>query len=126
MDVDTLLAKAQDSISVRRVYGEPIERDGVLIIPAAKVGGGGGGGVGEGSEGPGREGKGTGTGFGIGARPVGAFVVKDGEVTWQPAVDVTRIVLGGQIVAIVGFLTLRKLFGRRHRQHRAGRHRHAH
>jgi uncharacterized spore protein YtfJ len=119
MDVDTLLAKAQDSISVRRVYGEPIERDGVLIIPAAKVGGGGGGGVGEGTEAEGREGKGTGTGFGIGARPVGAFVVKDGEVTWQPAVDVTRIVLGGQLVAIVGFLTLRKLLGRR-------RHRHAH
>ncbi|HZP31346.1 MAG TPA: spore germination protein GerW family protein [Acidimicrobiia bacterium] len=120
MDVDTLLAKAQDSITVRRVYGEPIERDGVLIIPAAKVGGGGGAGVGDGT-GPGGQGSGTGTGFGVGARPVGAFVVRNGEVTWQPAIDVTRIVLGGQIVAIVGFLTIRKLFGRRRR----GR-RHAH
>jgi uncharacterized spore protein YtfJ len=117
MDVDTLLAKAQDSISVKRVYGEPIERDGVLIIPAAKVGGGGGGGVGEGTDENSRQGSGTGTGFGIGAKPVGVFVVKDGEVTWQPAVDVTRIVLGGQIVAIVGLLTIRKLFGR-HRRHR--------
>jgi uncharacterized spore protein YtfJ len=117
MDVDTLLAKAQDSISVKRVYGEPIERDGVLIIPAAKVGGGGGGGVGEGTDENNRQGTGTGTGFGIGAKPVGVFVVKNGEVTWQPAVDVTRIVLGGQIVAIVGLLTLRKLFGRRHRRH---------
>jgi uncharacterized spore protein YtfJ len=120
MDVDTLLAKAQDSISVKRVYGEPIERDGVLIIPAAKVGGGGGGGVGEGTDENDRQGSGTGSGFGIGGRPVGAFVVRNGEVTWQPAVDVTRIVLGGQIVAIVGLLTLRALFGRRRR------HRHAH
>jgi uncharacterized spore protein YtfJ len=116
MDVDTLLAKAQDSISVKRVYGEPIERDGVLIIPAAKVGGGGGGGVGEGTDENSRQGSGTGTGFGIGAKPVGVFVVKNGEVTWQPAVDVTRIVLGGQIVAIVALLTIRKLFGRRHRR----------
>ena len=122
MDVDTLLAKAQDSISVRRVYGEPIERDGVLIIPAAKVGGGGGGGVGEGSEGPGREGKGTGTGFGIGARPVGAFVVKDGEVTWQPAVDVTRIVLGGQIVALTALLVVGRVLSRRENGHRFAMH----
>ena len=121
MDVDTLLAKAQDSISVKRVYGEPIERDGVLIIPAAKVGGGGGGGVGEGTDENSRQGSGTGTGFGIGAKPVGVFVVKNGVVTWQPAIDVTRIVLGGQIVAIVGLLTLRKVFGRGHR-----RRRHAH
>jgi uncharacterized spore protein YtfJ len=126
MDVDTLLAKAQDTISVKRVYGEPIERDGVMIIPAAKVGGGGGGGTGEGNEGEGRQGSGTGSGFGVGARPVGAFVVKDGAVTWQPAIDVTRIVLGGQLVAIVAILTVRKLFGRRHGLHRGGRHRHAH
>ena len=119
MDVDTLLAKAQDTINVRRVYGEPIERDGVLIIPAAKVGGGGGAGVGEGTGDDSRQGSGTGTGFGVGARPVGAFVVRDGEVTWQPAVDVTRIVLGGQIVAIVALLTIRRLFGRRHRRRHA-------
>ena len=119
MDVDTLLTQARDSITVRRVYGEPIERDGVLVIPAAKVGGGGGGGGGEGGEG--HEGSGSGGGFGVGARPVGAFVVRDGEVTWQPAVDVTRIVLGGQIVAIVGFLTLRAIVRARSR-HRRARH----
>jgi uncharacterized spore protein YtfJ len=118
MDVDTMLAQARDTITVRRVYGEPIERDGILVIPAAVVGGGGGGGSGEGEgEGDGKQGSGAGAGFGVRARPVGAFVVREGEVTWQPAVDVTRIVLGGQLVAIVGFLTLRALFRRRSRRH---------
>ena len=119
MDVDTLLSQARDTITVRRVYGEPIERDGILVIPAASVGGGGGGGSGEGTK-EGQEGTGTGAGFGVRARPVGAFVVRDGEVTWQPAIDVTRIVLGGQLVAIVGFITLRKVIVARfhHRGHR--------
>ena len=119
MDVDALLAKAQDTINVRRVYGEPIERAGVMIIPAATVGGGGGGGAGDGDgTNDSGQGSGTGTGFGVGARPVGAFVVRNGEVTWQPAVDVTRIVLGGQIVAIVGLLTLRAIVRIRSRHHR--------
>jgi uncharacterized spore protein YtfJ len=120
MDVDSLLTQARDTITVRRVYGEPIERDGILVIPAASVGGGGGGGSGEGTK-EGQEGTGTGAGFGVRARPVGAFVVRDGEVTWQPAIDVTRIVLGGQMVAIVGFLTLRAIVRARSR-HRRARH----
>jgi uncharacterized spore protein YtfJ len=49
MDVQELLAQAKDAITVKRVYGEPIEKNGVTIVPAAAVRGGGGGGVGEGS-----------------------------------------------------------------------------
>jgi uncharacterized spore protein YtfJ len=118
VNVDELLAQARDTMTVKRVYGEPIERDGALVIPAAEVRGGGGGGGGEGPAGD-RDGSGSGGGFGVVARPVGAFVVRDGEVSWQPAVDVTRIVIGGQLVAIVGFLTLRTIVRRwsRHRRH---------
>ena len=36
--------QAKDVITVRRVYGEPYQDDGLTIIPAAKVTGGGGGG----------------------------------------------------------------------------------
>ena len=43
-NVDELLSGARDAISVKRVFGDPIEAEGVTIIPAAKVGGGGGGG----------------------------------------------------------------------------------
>jgi hypothetical protein len=54
-------------------------------------------------------GKGSGSGFGLSARPVGAFIIRDGRVSWQPAVDVNRIVLEGQIVAVVALLTVRAI-----------------
>jgi uncharacterized spore protein YtfJ len=108
MDVQELLGTARDALTVRRVYGDPYERDGVTVIPAASVRGGGGGGGGE-STSPdgGAAGSGQGGGFGLSARPVGAFVLKEGTVTWQPAFDVSRVVLGGQIVAIVALLAVR-------------------
>jgi len=41
------------------------------------------------------------------ARPVGAFVIKGDQVSWQPAIDVNRAILGGQILAVIALLTLR-------------------
>ena len=99
MNVDELLRGARDAMSARTVFAEPIERDGILIIPAAKVRGGGGGGSDTESNGGG--------GFGLAAKPAGAYVVRDGQVTWQPAIDVNRMALGGQLVAIVALLVLR-------------------
>jgi len=83
----------RDAITVRRVYGEPYQEDGITIIPAAHVVGGGGGGgdtLGNG-----------GSGFGMSARPVGAWVIKDGDATWRPSIDLNRTILMGQIVGIV-------------------------
>jgi len=48
----------------------------------------------------GASGEGKGGGFGVSARTVGAFVVKDGAVSWKPAVDVTRIVVVCGLVAL--------------------------
>jgi uncharacterized spore protein YtfJ len=101
MDVQETIAKARDAITVKRVYGAPYERDGVTVIPAAAVGGAGGGGSGEDSE---RNQVGGGSGFGLGARPVGAFVIEDGKVRWQPAFDATRIAQQALIAA--GLLAL--------------------
>jgi uncharacterized spore protein YtfJ len=104
MDVQDVIAQARDALTVKRVFGEPYEKDGVTIIPAARVLGGAGGG---GGEDPQAQAKGSGSGFGMIARPVGALVIRDGQLHWQPAVDVTRIVLGGQVVAIVALLMVR-------------------
>jgi hypothetical protein len=52
---------------------------------------------------------GSGSGFGLAARPVGAYLIRGEEVTWRPAVDLNRIVLGAQVVAIVALLTLRAI-----------------
>lgn len=104
MDVQKMLAEARDAMTVKRVYGDPYEKDGVTVIPAANVRGGGGGGSGNDPER-----SGGGGGFGLTARPVGAYVIKDGEVRWVPAVDETRIALRGILVPIVGMLVFRSV-----------------
>ena len=106
MEVQDVITQARDTLTVKRVFGEPYEKDGVTVIPAARVSGGAGGGSGEDTRG---EGKGSGGGFGLTARPAGAFIIRDGELSWRPAVDVNRIVLGAQVVAIVALLTVRAI-----------------
>jgi uncharacterized spore protein YtfJ len=104
MEVEDVIAQARDSLTVKRVFGEPYEKNGMTVIPVARVQGGAGGGGGEGPDG---QGKGSGSGFAMTARPVGAYVIRGDELTWRPALDINRIILGAQIVAIVALLTLR-------------------
>jgi uncharacterized spore protein YtfJ len=98
MNPEQLLHGVRDAIGVRRVFGEPIEQDGVTVIPVARIAGGGGGG-GD-SEGNG------GGGFGLGGRPAGVYVIKDGQVSWRPAIDPIK-------VALVAVLALSVLLRRR-------------
>jgi uncharacterized spore protein YtfJ len=85
--LEELVSTARDAITVKRVFSEPYEKDGVTVITAAGVAGGGGGGGGHDEHGQ----EGEGGGFGVAARPVGAYVIKDGQVQWRPAVDVNRL-----------------------------------
>jgi uncharacterized spore protein YtfJ len=103
-DVMDGIRGARDAISVRRVFGDPMELNGVTVIPVARVAGGGGGGGGEGSIKDEQTGTGFGTGFGLHAGPVGVYEVRDGQVVWKPAVDATRLAKGGQLLA--GLLAL--------------------
>ncbi len=91
-----------------KVFGEPIHQEGVTVLPVAAVATGGGGG---GGSAPSRKGSddtaaqtGEGGGFGLMAKPAGAFVIKEGSVMWRPAVDVNRVIMGGQIVAVVALV----------------------
>jgi hypothetical protein len=106
MNVQDIVTQARDTLTVKRVFGEPVEEQGVTIIPAASIRGGAGGGQSEGPEG---EPQGGGSGFGLVAKPAGAYVVKDGEASWRPALDVNRVILGGQAVAIAALLTVRTI-----------------
>jgi uncharacterized spore protein YtfJ len=137
VDVENLLAKVADNLSVRRAFGSAYEKDGTLIIPVAIVAGGGGGGTGHNRHGDpaagpdsppeapaaGPDGKGqdsgrteAGGGFGGLVLPSGAYVVQDGQVRWVPAVDVT--------LAVLASLSLVRMLVRtwtRHRSHRRRR-----
>ncbi len=112
MDPGDVITKAREAMTVQQVFGEPYERNGVTVIPAAAIRGGAGGGRGEGGGG-GETGSGAGGGFGLAAKPAGVYVIEAADVRWQPAIDVNRIILGGQIVGIVLLLVLRSIFRRR-------------
>jgi uncharacterized spore protein YtfJ len=101
MNALDVLSQTRDAMSARRVYGEPYQQEGVTLIPAANVmGGGGGGGDTEGN---------GGGGFGLTARPAGAWVIKDGEAQWRPALDLNRVIFMGQLIALVGLLVMRSI-----------------
>jgi uncharacterized spore protein YtfJ len=112
MNVADVLTKVRDAMTVRTAIGEPVIQDGVVVLPAAKIRGGAGGGIGSEDA----ENGGAGGGFGMTSTPVGAFVIKDGKVSWRPAVDVNRVILGGQLVAIVALLTIRSIVKARRRK----------
>jgi uncharacterized spore protein YtfJ len=109
MDVRDVIEQARDAITVKRVYGDPYDRGGVTVIPAARVSGAGGGGGGEGPRG---EGSGSGSGFGLNARPVGAFVITGGDVRWEPAIDVVRI-MGLGVLMLVAVRSIAKVLAGR-------------
>jgi uncharacterized spore protein YtfJ len=111
-DVLETIERAKDAINVKRVFGEPYEKDDVIIIPAARVQGGGGAGGGEGPEGMGT---GSGGGFGVNAKPAGAFVIHGDDVQWRPAVDVNRIIMGAQVIAVAALLLAAAVFRARRR-----------
>ncbi|TDV57346.1 spore germination protein GerW family protein [Actinophytocola oryzae] len=100
MKIAELFARAKETMDARVVYAEPVEKDGITVIPAARVFGGGGGGNGQDKLGQEAEGG----GLGLVARPVGAFVIQDGKVWWQPAIDVNRLIATVGGVAIAGLL----------------------
>ena len=104
MDAMAVLDGARDVITTKRVIGDPYEKNGVTVIPVVSASGGGGGG-----EATGSDGKGTGGGLGLSVKPLGAFVVKGDDVRWLPAVDVTRVVIGGQLLTVIALLAIRSI-----------------
>ncbi len=107
--INQMIEQARDVITVRRVFGEPVERDGTIVIPAASVAGGAGGGGGD----DGKASIAAGSGFGVRARPVGAFVISNGDVRWEPVVDRERQLLINAVVAGGALVLVRSLFRRR-------------
>ena len=103
--VQQIMERTIEGMHPRQVFGEPIERDGAIFLPVAKVLGGGGGGNDNDGNGGG--------GFGLTAHPAGMYVIRDGSATWQPALDLNRVIIGGQIVGIVALLVLRSILRRR-------------
>jgi uncharacterized spore protein YtfJ len=103
---DTVGRKADAST----VFGEPVQREGITVIPVAKArfgfGGGGGSGTREGDTGS--EGSGGGGGGGVAVGPIGYIEVRDGGAEFKrirTPTDLLALVAAGSLVA----LTVRRL-----------------
>jgi uncharacterized spore protein YtfJ len=92
MTPDEILTRVGDQLSVRRVFGEPVERDGLVVIPVAVALGGGGGGSGPDEQG-------SGGGLGGMVRGIGVYSIRDGQVRFIPAVDTTALAAMGVLLA---------------------------
>jgi uncharacterized spore protein YtfJ len=127
MDAKQVFQQLRDSFTASTVFGDPIDREGVTLVPVARIFGGGGGGQGQAHHTRGQaegenlptHGEGWGGGYGGMAHAAGAYVIRNGDVRWQPVVDVNRVILGAQIVGatlgaevtvIVAALVFRGLF----------------
>ncbi len=88
------------------VFGEPVERDGITVVPVAKARWGFGGG-----EGHRKDEDGAGGGGGVQVTPVGFIEIRDQAVTFRPirTVSLSWIITGG----ILGLFLLRETMKRR-------------
>ncbi|MDG4820850.1 hypothetical protein O7635_03155 [Asanoa sp. WMMD1127] len=100
MDINQILSTAREALSVRRVFGDPVERDGVTLVPAAIVVGGLGAGGGERDQQ-----SGAGGGAGGFAVPAGAYSIAGGRVRWHPAVNANAIAVAAAAVAMTWLVT---------------------
>lgn len=110
--VERLLERMGAGASARAVFGDPVERDGVTVIPVARVawGAGGGGGAGTTSKGEKSDvGEGGGGGGGLNARPFGYIEVSDGQARFVQFRDPASFVPLVLAAAFGSWLLLRGL-----------------
>ena len=109
--VNGIIDRVGGTANAQAVFGTPVERPGITVIPVARVRWGAGGGGGAGNE-PGKgQGSGGGGGGVVSAKPAGYIEVRDGEARFVPVRDPSAI---APVIAAGGFalwLVLRALRG---------------
>ncbi len=115
---DDRLSKLVESLggaaSAKAVFGEPVEKDGVTVVPVARVrfGAGGGGGRGPGSKKKKKadagdaEQVGYGHGGGVQAAPVGYIELSGGAATYKRIADPARPMAIALLFPLVGAISI--------------------
>ncbi|MCC7364331.1 MAG: hypothetical protein IT303_08145 [Dehalococcoidia bacterium] len=112
--VSALADRLGASATARAVFGEPVDRDGITVIPVAKVRygfGGGGGRGGETSEGGSEGGEGSGGGGGATASPLGYIEVTGGEARFVRIKDPAALIPLVAVGAVAFWIVMRALRG---------------
>jgi uncharacterized spore protein YtfJ len=110
--IGTMAEKLGAVARAATVFGEPVDRDGITVIPVAKARWGFGGGAGR-SKDEGNDGKdqdGAGGGGGVMVSPVGFIEIKNNEANFRPisTVSIPRVVLGGIFGLLLVGATLKR------------------
>ncbi|HEY8417144.1 MAG TPA: spore germination protein GerW family protein [Limnochordales bacterium] len=84
MNVEVILDKVVSTLNTRTVVGEPLEFQGVTLVPIVDIAFGFGAGGGEAPGGQGGSGCGSGGGGGGRMKVAGVVVIKDGDVRFLP------------------------------------------
>ena len=82
--LERLSQQLTSSATAQAVYGTPVERDSITIIPVAQARYGFGGGGGSGTKTGGATGGGMGTGAGVSLTPVGYIELREGRSRFVP------------------------------------------
>lgn len=101
MTPEEIVTRVGDQLGIRRVFGEPVERDGLVVIPVAVAIGGGGGGNAPDEQG-------SGAGFGGMVRGIGVYAISNGQVRFIPAIDTTALAAMGVLLAGLVLLARRR------------------
>lgn len=103
--------------NARNIYGDPVERDGVTVIPVAQAAYGFGGGSGRGKKEHGEvAGEGSGGGGGAMLIPVGYIEIKNGQTRFRPTRDRLALVpaiLAAAPLSLLMIWRITKLFRRK-------------
>ncbi|TFD82199.1 hypothetical protein [Cryobacterium fucosi] len=91
------LAEISRSAGVKTAYGDPVQVDGISLVPVALVYYGFGGGEGDSAE----SGKGSGGGGGGMSLPIGAYVKSGGSLRFEPNV-ISLLAVGIPFVWVAG------------------------
>ncbi len=113
--LERLAEKLGSKASVSAVFGEPVARAGITIIPVARVGFGFGAGVGRGRKAA-EIAQGGGGGGGASAAPVGYIEIRNGTAVFKPIRDPLVDVLVPLATLVAGFAApriVRRLLRRR-------------
>ena len=82
--LERLSQQLTTSATAQAVYGTPVERDGITVIPVAQARYGFGGGGGSGTKAGGAAGGGMGAGAGVSLTPVGYIELRGGRSRFRP------------------------------------------
>jgi uncharacterized spore protein YtfJ len=110
--VNALLERIGETVGQRAqvstIFGEPVDREGVTVIPVGKARFGFGGGGGSGSR-QGDEGSGGGGGGGVAVGPIGYIELHEGSARFKRILTPTDL-LALSIAASFAVATVRRLF----------------